>query len=56
MEEKEALDYLVHILKTYSLTEPEKEAVKHAIGILSWTTLKNGAIRAIKEKRSSLTK
>jgi hypothetical protein len=38
-------------LKKSTLTDSEKEAVTTAIGILSWTTLSKGTIKARKEKR-----
>jgi hypothetical protein len=52
MEEKVALKHLVAILENDSLTDAQKEAIKHAIGILSWTVLRAGAVKSIREKKA----
>jgi hypothetical protein len=47
MEDKEALPYLIKLLENASLTAEEKEAVKTAIGVLSWTTLRKGMLKSL---------
>jgi len=54
MEDKDAIEHLVEILKKYGLTDEEQDAVKTAIGVLSWTKLRQGAIRNIVKKRGKL--
>jgi hypothetical protein len=51
MDHKEAMNILQELVKKGTLTDSEKEAVTTAIGILSWTTLSKGTIKARKEKR-----
>lgn len=51
MEESEALKILVKLLERNALSEPEKEALKHAIGVLSWTKLRKGAVESIKRRK-----
>jgi hypothetical protein len=51
MDHKEAMNILQELVKKGTLTEPEREAVTTAIGILSWTTLSKGVVKARKEKR-----
>lgn len=50
MDDKKAADILIGLLKKYSFDDEEKEAVHAAIGVLSWTSLAKGRIRAIKNK------
>jgi len=51
MEDKKAADILIKLLKKYSLNAEEKEAVSSAIGVLSWTSLSQNRIKALKAKR-----
>ena len=51
MEHKEAMDILQELVKKGNLTDSEKEAVTTAIGILAWTTLSKGVVKARKAKR-----
>lgn len=51
MDQKEAMNILQELVKKSTLTDSEKEAVTTAIGILSWTTLSKGVLKARKEKR-----
>ncbi|MBN2076490.1 MAG: hypothetical protein JW762_13155 [Dehalococcoidales bacterium] len=51
MDQKEAMNILQELVKKSILTDSEKEAVTTAIGILSWTTLSKGVVKARKEKR-----
>ena len=50
MEHKEAMDILQELVKKGILTDLEREAVTTAIGILSWTTLSKGVVKARKAK------
>lgn len=47
MKDKEALPYLIKLLENVSLTAEEKEAIKTAIGVLSWTTLRKGMLKSL---------
>lgn len=51
MNDNETIRHLEGILKTYPLTDVEKEAVRDAIGILSWTKLMEGWVESRKKKR-----
>ena len=51
MDDKQAITHLLQVLEKYELTDDEKEAVKKAIGIMSWTTLRTGAVKSMREKR-----
>lgn len=51
MKDKEASLILLSLLEKYSLTKREKEAVLTAIGVLGWTSLVEGKINSLKEKR-----
>lgn len=51
MEYKEAMNVLQELVKKGILTDSEKEAVTTAIGILSWSSLSKGVVKARKEKR-----
>ena len=52
MDHKETMNVLQALVKKGILTESEREAVTTAIGILSWTTLSKGVVKARKEKRN----
>lgn len=52
MDDKKAAEVLIGLLKKHSLTGEEKEAVKNAIGILSWTSLAQSRVKMRKEKLS----
>lgn len=47
MEDKEAIEILIRLMKKDLLSSKEKEAVRTAIGILSWSKLGQGRIRSI---------
>ena len=51
MEHKEAMNILQELVKKGNLTDSEREAVITAIGVLSWTTLSKGVVKARKAKR-----
>ncbi|HEY96080.1 MAG TPA: hypothetical protein G4O15_14220 [Dehalococcoidia bacterium] len=51
MEHKEAMNILQELVRKGILTDSEREAVTTAIGILSWTTLSKGVVKARKAKR-----
>jgi len=51
MEDPEAAKILESILTTHELTPEEKEALRHAIGILAWTKLIAGYVENRKKKR-----
>jgi hypothetical protein len=51
MDDKKAASTLISLLKKYSLKGEEREAVENAIGILSWTSLAQGRIKKIKDKK-----
>lgn len=51
MDHKQALNILIKILEKYSFAAEEKEAIMTAIGILSWTTLSESRLKAIKAKK-----
>ena len=56
MNDKEAIEVLKEMLKKYSLTEKESEAVHEAIGMLAWSSLTEGKLeqmRKAKERRES---
>lgn len=54
MEDKDALVHLIKLLENPSLTEEQKEAVKMAVGVLSWTKLRKGALERMREKRKAI--
>lgn len=56
MDDKKAAEILINLLKKYSLTKGEKEAVESAIGILSWTTLSKSRIKKMKDKKEKSIK
>ena len=51
MDDKKAAEILIKLLEKKLLSDEEKEAVKSAIGILSWTSLSKSRIKAIKNKK-----
>jgi hypothetical protein len=53
MDDKKSVEVLIGLLKKYSLTSEEKEAVESAIGILSWTSLAQTRLKARKEKKKN---
>lgn len=53
MDDKKAADILVKILKKYSLSKEEKEAIEAAIGILGWTTLAKSRLKNLGKKRKA---
>ena len=54
MEDKEVIEILKKILQTHELNSEEKEALRSAIGILSWTKLTEGVVKGMKRKRDKL--
>lgn len=42
MEDSESVRILTRVLESYPLTDEEKEAVRNAIGLMSWTKLVEG--------------
>ncbi len=42
MEDTESVRILTRVLESYPLTDEEKEAVRNAIGLMSWTKLVEG--------------
>jgi hypothetical protein len=50
MEDKRAMAILIKLLDNNKLNAEEKEAVSAAIGILSWTSLSQSRIKALKTK------
>jgi len=50
MDDKKAATILIGLLEKYSLNGEEKEAIKSAIGILSWTYLSKSRIKRRKDK------
>ena len=51
MDDKKSIEILQRVLEKYSLTDEEKEAVRSAIGVFSWTSLSAGRIKSIKKKK-----
>ncbi len=56
MQDKETIKILTSFLKKYPLTKKEIEAVKEAIGILSWSKLTEGYIDSKKKARDKRLK
>lgn len=57
MKDKESIEILKGLLERGVLTPEEEEAVRSAIGVLSWTTLAESRIKGLKgrrEKRSGI--
>jgi len=44
MDEKKVIEILTNLLKTHTLSDEEKEAIRTAIGTLAWTKLAEGYI------------
>lgn len=42
MEDSEAVQILIAMLKKYPFDEKEKEALKNAVGLMGWTKLVEG--------------
>lgn len=51
MEDSEAVNILIAMLKKYPLDDKETEAVKDAIGLMGWTKLVEGFNERRKAKR-----
>jgi len=51
MDDKKAATILIDLLNKHALDAEEKEAVKTAIGVLSWTSLSKSRIKKLKDKR-----
>lgn len=51
MDDKKAVQILIGMLKKYSFTDEEKEAVREALGILGWTKLLEGYTERRKRAR-----
>jgi len=53
MDDKKSAKILIELLEKYKLTNKEKEAVKSAIGILSWTSLAKSRMNSLKSKQKN---
>lgn len=51
MDEKKVIEILTNLLKTHTLSDNEKEALRTAIGTLAWTKLAEGYIEGRKKAR-----
>lgn len=51
MNDKQAIDVFTKMLKKYSFTDEENEAIREAIGIMSWTKLVEGMKENMKRAR-----
>lgn len=51
MNDKKAIEILANLLKNPAFGEEEKEALRHAIGVLSWTKLAETRLDGLGEKR-----
>lgn len=56
MESKQAVNILIKMLESHSFSAEEDEAVKTAIGILSWTMLSDSRMKDQKAKRNKRLK
>lgn len=56
MEDKEAIEILMSLLKERKLSTKEREAISAAIGVLSWTALAKSGAKARKAKRDKSLK
>ena len=56
MEDKKAITILISLLNKRLLSAEEKEAVSSAIGILSWTSLSQSKIKALRAKQDKSTR
>lgn len=52
MEDKKATEILLNMIKKYNFNKEEEEAIHTSIGILSWMHLRQGKIKAIKDKNN----
>jgi hypothetical protein len=50
MEDKKAAKILMGLAKKYPLEDEEQEAIREAIGILTWTALSSSRLKKRKEK------
>ncbi|OGF28159.1 hypothetical protein A2303_01990 [Candidatus Falkowbacteria bacterium RIFOXYB2_FULL_47_14] len=55
MKDKKAAAILMELLEKYPLNGEEKEAVRSAIGILTWSSLAESRIKAKKDKLEKST-
>jgi len=53
MEDKEAIEILMKLLDKELISGKEKEAVRSAIGILSWTKLGQSRIKSLKKSQQA---
>jgi len=51
MNDKKAIEVLKGLLARELLNAEEKEAIREAIGILSWSSLAESRIKSLREKR-----
>lgn len=51
MDDKKAIEVLAQLLKKGILSDEETEAVRNAIGILSWSKLGESRIKTLKAKK-----
>ena len=51
MKDKESIEILKSLLERGVLTAEEEEAVRSAIGVLSWTTLAESRMKGLKSRR-----
>lgn len=56
MEDKKAAAVLIKLLNKKIINAEEKEALKSAIGLLSWTALSKSRIKSIKAKQDKSVK
>lgn len=56
MDDKKAAEVLLGLLAKYDLQGEERAAVEAAVGILSWTALSKGRLKALKDKREDREK
>ena len=50
MNDKKSAEILISLMKKYSFSDEEKEALSSAIGVLSWTSLAESRTRAKRER------
>lgn len=53
MNDKEAADVLLEMLKRGDLSDKEREAVKKGVGVLSWTQLAEKRLKTMGERRAN---
>lgn len=53
MGDKESAEVLIKLSEKYPLTDKEKEALKNAIGVLSWTKFAETQMKKRGERRRS---